>query len=84
MSQLTQIDGVGTITALAFVAVVGEPTRFANTRDIGAYLGLVPRRDQSGLSDPSRRISKAGCGFLRRLLTQCAQTVCRARGKVSA
>jgi len=84
VSQLTQIDGVGTITALAFVAVVGEPTRFANTRDIGAYLGLVPRRDQSGLSDPSRRISKAGCGFLRRLLTQCAQTVCRARGKDTA
>lgn len=81
VARLSKVDGVGPITALAFVAVVGEPARFHRTRDIGAYLGLVPRREQSGQSDPSRRISKAGCGFLRRLLVQCAQTVCRPRGK---
>lgn len=77
VAQLQKVPGVGPITALAFVAVVGEPARFARTRDIGAYLGLVPRRDQSGVADPARRISKAGCGFLRRLLVQCAQSVCR-------
>lgn len=84
VAALAKVDGVGPITALAFVAVVGDPARFQRTRDIGAYLGLVPARDQSGLSDPSRRISKAGCGMLRRLLTQCAQCICRPRGKDSA
>ena len=84
VARLAKIDGVGPITALAFVAVVGDPNRFSRTRDIGAYFGLVPRRDQSGQADPSRRISKAGCGFLRRLLTQCAQAVCRPRGKDTA
>lgn len=81
VAQLEKVAGVGPITALAFVAVVGDPTRFQHTRDIGAYLGLVPRRDQSGVADPSRRISKAGCGTLRSLLTQCAQTLCRPSGK---
>jgi transposase len=84
VAKLSRIAGVGPITALAFVAVVGDPARFHRTRDIGAYLGLVPRRDQSGQSDPSRRISKAGCGFLRRLLVQCGQVVCRPSGKDSA
>lgn len=84
VARIAKIDGVGPITALAFVAVVGNPDRFPRTRDIGAYLGLVPRRDQSGQADPSRRISKAGCGFLRSLLVQCAQSVCKARGKDTA
>ena len=64
---------MGPITALAFVTVVGDPARFARTRDVGAYLGMVPRRDQSGASDPKLPITKAGCGFLRRQLVQCAQ-----------
>jgi transposase len=84
VARLAKISGIGPITALAFVAVVGDPTRFARTRDIGAYLGLVPRRDQSGQADPIRRISKAGSGFLRRLLVQCAQSACKARGRDTA
>lgn len=84
VARLAKIDGVGPITALAFVAVVCEPARFARTRDIGAYFGLVPRRSQSGESDPSRHISKAGCGFMRRLLLQCAHCICRPLGKDTA
>ena len=84
VARLAKIDGIGPVTALAFVAVVGDPARFERTRDIGAYIGLVPRREQSGQADPGRRISKAGCGFLRRLLVQCAQVVCRPRGKDTA
>lgn len=78
VAQLDAIDGVGPITALAFVAVIGDPARFATTRDVGAYLGLVPRRDQSGNADPARRITKAGNGYLRRLLVQCGQRLCQA------
>lgn len=43
---LLAVPGVGPITALAFYAVVGDPTRFANIRNVGAYLGMVVRRDQ--------------------------------------
>lgn len=72
VQRLAKVHGVGPVTALAFVAVVGDAARFERTRDVGAYLGMVPRRDQSGVSDPKLRITKAGSGFLRRLLVQCA------------
>ena len=45
------IPGVGRLTALAFVAAIDEPERFRRPRDVGAYLGLVPRRYQSGELD---------------------------------
>src|SRR6476659_11376747 len=46
--RLMSIPGVGQLTALAFAAAVDDPRRFRRSRDIGAYLGLVPRRYQSG------------------------------------
>jgi len=55
---LKQAPGVGTLTALTFVLTVGEPGRFAHSRDMGPFLGLVPRRRQSGEQDPHLRISK--------------------------
>lgn len=70
---LRQVPGVGTLTALAFVLTVEDPVRFADSRAVGAYLGLVPGRDQSGDSDPQRRISKRGDRMLRRLLVGSAQ-----------
>ena len=72
---LTQIAGVGTITSLTFVLTIGDPTRFDRARDVGAYLGLVPRRDQSGDTDKQLRISKAGNAYLRRLLVSAAQYI---------
>ena len=72
---LMSIAGVGPITALSFVLVVDDPTRFEDVRDIGAYLGLVPRRDQSGDTDKDLPISKTGNQALRRLLVQCAQYI---------
>jgi transposase len=71
--MLMTIPGVGPITALSFVLIVGSPERFAKARDIGPFLGLVPGRDQSGDSDKPMRITKAGNAMLRRLLTNCAQ-----------
>jgi transposase len=51
---------VGTLTALAFVLTIEDPERFEDSRAVGAYLGLVPEKDQSGESDPQVRISKRG------------------------
>lgn len=73
--RLQQIRGIGPITALTFVLTIGDPERFAKSRDVGAYLGLVPRRDQSGASDKQLRISKAGDAYLRRLLVSAAQYI---------
>jgi len=71
--RLLEIPGVGPITALAFVLIVGSPDRFKTARDVGPFLGLVPGRDQSGDSDKPKRITKAGNRMLRRLLVSCAQ-----------
>ena len=70
--KLRQIKGVGPITALAFVLVVGDPKRFTKSRDVAPYLGLVPKRDQSGLSDKQLSITKAGCPMMRKLLVTSA------------
>ena len=70
-----QIAGIGTITSLTFVLTIGDPERFRRPRDIGAYPGLVPKRDQSGATDKQMRISKAGDAYLRRLLVGAAQYV---------
>lgn len=72
-AQLRQVSGVGPVTALEYVLVIGDPKRFATSRDVGPYLGLTPKRDQSGDTDHQLRISKAGNKHLRSLLVQCAQ-----------
>jgi transposase len=73
--RLQQIAGVGPLTALCFVLKIGDPQRFSRGRDVGAYLGLCPRRDQSGGTDKQLRISKCGDGLLRRLLVSAAHYV---------
>lgn len=72
---LRQVHGVGPLVALAFVLIIEDPAHFAKSRDVGPFLGMVPRRDQSGDSDPQLRITKAGDRFLRRLLVQSAQYI---------
>jgi transposase len=57
---LQQVSGVGPITSLYFVLKVGNPGRFQRTRDIGGFLGLSAKRDQSGETDKELRISKCG------------------------
>jgi transposase len=73
--RLQQIAGVGPLTALGFVLKIGDPQRFSRGRDVGAYLGLCPRRDQSGGTDKQLRISKCGDGRLRRLRVSAAHYV---------
>lgn len=72
---LTAIPGVGALTALAYVTTLGEPERFARSRAVGAFLGLVPGRRDSGDSKHRQRISKEGNGLMRRLLVQCAHRI---------
>jgi transposase len=72
---LRQIAGVGPITALTYRLVVDSPERFESSRDVGAYFGLVPKRDQSGELDKELRISKAGNKYMRTLLVGAAQYI---------
>jgi transposase len=78
--QLGQVAGVGPITALTFVLTLDDPTRFEKSRDVGCYIGLRPKSDQSGASDPEMRISKEGDGYVRRLLVQCSHYIMSKRG----
>lgn len=72
---LKQVQGVGPITALAFVLTIEDPNRFAKSRTVGAYLGLTRARYDSGESNPELRISKRGDELLRRLLVNCAHYI---------
>lgn len=73
--RLMTIPGVGQLTALAFTAAVDDPERFKRSRDIGAYLGLVPRRYQSGEVDYTGSISKCGDRRVRTLLYEAANVM---------
>jgi len=74
-ARLQQVPGVGPLTSLCFVATLETPDRFKHARDVGAYLGLVPRRDQSGRTDKQLPITKAGNTALRCLLVNCAHYI---------
>jgi transposase len=81
---LRQVHGVGSLTAVTFVLTLGDPDRFAHSRDVGAYLGLIPRRSQSGVHDPQLGISKCGDRYLRKLLVQCSHHILGIHGPDSA
>ncbi len=72
---LMSTPGVGPVTALAYVATIGEAERFAKSRAVGAYVGLTSRRWQSGGMDYSGRISKHGDAMLRALLYEAANSL---------
>lgn len=72
---LRQVTGVGPILSLTFVLTINEAQRFRKSRDVPAYLGLCPKKKQSGEQDPELRISKAGNPYLRQLLVQSSQYI---------
>jgi len=72
---LRQVAGVGALTSLTFVLTLEDPDRFEKSRTVGAYLGLVPGKDQSGEQDPGKRISGEGDEMLRRLLVSSAHYI---------
>lgn len=81
VAVVSQIDGVGTLTAVAFMRTLGDKHRFRSSRTVGAFLGLRPRRNQSGDDDPQLRITKAGDGFVRCLLVNAANYILGPFGK---
>jgi transposase len=77
---LRQVKGVGPITSLAYVLTLEDPQRFSSSREVGPYLGLVPKQEDSGDSQPQLGISKAGDRMLRRLLVGSSQYILGAFG----
>ncbi len=73
--RLRQIKGVGALTSLVFVLTLDDPHRFARSRSVGAYLGLVPASRSSGSSTPQLPITKQGDRLLRWLLVQAAHYI---------
>ena len=82
--QLTKIPGVGLLTAMTFLTEIGDPLRFRNRRQVGAFMGLVPASYESGdASDRKGRISRDGPHRLRWVLNQalCAHLRCNGSEK---
>src|SRR3954463_15628049 len=70
--RLMTIPGIGVLVALAYVSVVDAPERFAKSSSVGAYIGLTPRRYQSGEEDYTGHISRCGDKLLRTYLYEAA------------
>ena len=77
---LRQINGVGVLIALTFVLTVEDSARFEKSRDVGCYVGLRPKRSESGRSQPELRITKEGDRYLRKMLVQGAHLILNRRG----
>jgi transposase len=73
--RLMTVQGVGPFTALAFRATIDRPDRFRRSRDVGAHLGLTPRRYQSGETDVQGRISRCGDELARTALYEAAHSL---------
>jgi len=79
--RLMTHPGVGALTAVAFVLIIGEANRFDCGKQIAAYLGLVPEEDSSGERRRLGHISKQGNSLLRFLLVEAAQATARCDGR---
>jgi transposase len=73
--HLQQPAGVGPLTALAYVLVVEDAKRFKHSRDVGPFLGLVPKLDDSSDLSPQLHITKAGDALVRRYLVSAARYI---------
>jgi len=73
--RLMTIPGIGALTAIAFVTAIDDPSKFGKSSSVGAYLGLTPRRYQSGEVDRNGGISKCGDALVRAYLYEAATTL---------
>lgn len=80
--RISEIPGIGVITATAIVAAIGDPNTFKNGRSLSAWIGLVPKQASSGNRQILLGISKRGNTYLRGLLIHGARAVvCRSGNK---
>jgi transposase len=75
--RLMTHPGVGALTALAYVLIIGTPERFRCGKQIGSYVGMIPSEDSSGDKQRLGHISKQGNSLLRFLLVEAAQAAAR-------
>jgi transposase len=75
--RLMTHPGVGPLTALAFVLIIGTPKRFRRGKQIGSYVGLIPEEDSSAGHQRLGHITKQGSSLLRFLLVEAAQATAR-------
>jgi transposase len=83
VEMVSQIAGVGVLTALVFILTIEDKARFGKSRMVGAFFGLRARKSASGNEDPQLRITKAGDPFVRRLLVTAANYIMGPFGKDS-
>ena len=82
VERVRVVYGVGIVGSTVFVAAIGgRPDRFDHTRDVGAYLGMVPKQDQSGDGDKQLHITHAGAEIVRTALVECAGVVMMEKSK---
>ena len=72
---LDQVKGVGVHTALSYMLTLGDAERFEKSRMVGCFLGMRPRQQDSGASQPQLGITKAGDRYLRKTLVNCAHYI---------
>jgi transposase len=75
--RLMTHPGVGPLTALAFVLIIGTPERFPRGKQIGSYVGLIPSEDSSAGHQRLGHITRQGSSLLRFLLVEAAQAAAR-------
>src|SRR3954466_8746525 len=82
--RLMTVPGVGALVAVTVASAVDDPARFRRSRSVGAHFGLTPKRYQSGETDVSGGISKAGDAMVRAALYEAANVMLTRAGKFSA
>jgi transposase len=81
--RLMTVPGVGALVAVTFASAVDDPARFRRSRALGAHFGLTPKRYQSGETDVTGGISKAGDGMVRAALYEAAHAMLTRTGRFS-
>jgi transposase len=81
--RIQQIEGVGSVTAIAIVSTMGNPNDFKNGRHFAAFLGLVPKQSSSGSRQQLLGISKRGDSYTRQVLIHGARSVVNYASKKS-
>jgi transposase len=82
--RLMTVPGVGALVAVTFTSAVDDPARFRRSRMVGAHFGLTPKRYQSGETDVTGGISKAGDAMVRAVLYEAASVMLTRTGRFSA